>query len=143
MTRDKSAWAPVPLRLAIGIALMYHGGIKLFASGGHANIAYLVGQLGVPQADLMGWIIGVVEFVGGLGMVLGLFTRVAAGINVLNVGSLIALGAMRGGIPQPLPGGDPFPAFREAFLIVAAVLSMVLSGGGRWSLDERRRSGSA
>ena len=60
-------WAPLPLRLALGVGLIQHGGIKLFAPGGHANIAHLITQLGVPAADVMGWIVGLVEFVGGLG----------------------------------------------------------------------------
>ena len=41
-------WAPLPLRVALGIGLMIHGGIKLFVPGGHENIAHLIGQLGVP-----------------------------------------------------------------------------------------------
>jgi putative oxidoreductase len=82
------AWAPLPLRLALGVGLIQHGGIKLFAPGGHANIAHLVAELGVPAPDVMGWIVGLVEFVGGLGMLVGAFTPVAAGINALNVAGL-------------------------------------------------------
>ena len=37
-------WAPLPLRVALGIGLMIHGGIKLFVPGGHDNIAHEVAQ---------------------------------------------------------------------------------------------------
>lgn len=137
------AWAPLPLRLALGVGLIRHGGIKLFAAGGHANIAHLLAQLGVPAADLMAWIVGVVEFAGGLGILLGVRLPITAGINAVNVAGLLVLGAIRGGIPAPLPGGDPLPSFREAFLILAAALTLVLGGPGPLSIGEDRKGGPA
>lgn len=131
-----AVWAPLPLRVALGVGLIQHGGIKLFAPGGHANIAHLIAQLGVPAADAMGWIVGVVEFGGGLGLLVGAFIPITAGINALNVAGLLVLGAIRGGIPDPLPGGDPLPDFREAFLILAGTLTLALGGAGTWSVDE-------
>jgi len=38
-------WAPLPLRIALGIGLMIHGGIKLFVAGGHDNIAHMVADI--------------------------------------------------------------------------------------------------
>ena len=128
-------WAPLPLRLFLGGGLILHGGIKLFASGGHANIAQLVGQLGVPFADAVGWLVGVVEFGGGLGILLGVFFRLATVVNALNVAGLLVLGFVAGGIPAPLPGGDPLPGFREALLILAVVVNLLLSGPGRLALS--------
>ena len=115
---------------------MIHGGIKLFVRGGHENIAYLIGQLGVPFADAMGWVVGVVEFSGGLGILLGLLFKLATVANILNIGGLLVLGAIAGGIPAPLPGGDPLPEFREAFLILAGVVSLLLSGPGKFALRD-------
>ncbi len=139
-------WAPLPLRLFLGGGLILHGGIKLIAPGGHANIAYLVGELGVPFADFVGWLVGVVEFAGGVGILLGIFFRLATVANALNVAGLLLLGFAAGGIPAPLPGGDPLPGFREALLILAGVVSLLLSGpgrlalsGSRWRTWDRRR----
>jgi putative oxidoreductase len=114
---------------------MRHGGIKLFAPGGHANIVHLLGALGVPAPEAMGWVVGLVEFAGGLGMLIGALVPISAGVNALNVAGLLALGAIRGGIPPPLPGGDPLPDFREASLILAGAITLVLSGAGPWSVD--------
>lgn len=138
-----SEWAPVPLRLVLGAGLIYHGGIKLFASGGHVNIAHLVAQLGVPFPELMGWVAGVVEFGGGLGIVLGALLPIAAGLNALNVLGLIVLVVSVGGVPEPLPGGDPLPTIREAFLILAGTVSLLLSGPGRLALARLRVSDQA
>ena len=127
-------WAPLPLRAALGVGLLIHGGIKLFAAGGHDNIAHMIGQLGVPLPDAMAWVVGAVEFFGGLGIALGLVFPIAVGVNVLNVAGLLVLGWLAGGIPAPLPGGDPLPAFREAFLILAGTLTLLMTGPGRWAL---------
>lgn len=131
-------WAPLPLRLFLGGGLILHGGIKLIAPGGHANIAYLVGELGVPFTDFVGWLVGVVEFAGGVGILLGIFFRLATVANALNVAGLLLLGFAAGGIPAPLPGGDPLPGFREALLILAGVVSLLLSGPGRLALSGSR-----
>lgn len=134
-------WAPLPLRLALGGGLAWHGGIKLFADGGHANISHLIGALGMPFPDALGWLTAVIEFGGGLGMLIGAWTRVSAGINAANVAALLILAALRGGIPAPLPGGDPLPHAEFAALILAGTLALTLTGGGRWSLDRRRGAG--
>jgi len=130
-------WAPLPLRVALGIGLMIHGGIKLFVPGGHDNIAHEIAQFGVPLAGLMGWVVGCVEFFGGLGIFVGGLFKASTALNALNVGGLLVLGGLAGGIPDPLPGGDPLPAFREAFLILAGTLTLFLGGPGRWSIDRR------
>jgi putative oxidoreductase len=127
---DWKRYAPLPLRAFIGGGLILHGGIKLFASGGHTNIAYLVGQLSVPFADAAGWVVGSVEFVGGVAILAGAWFKVATIANALNVCGLLLLGYLAGGIPAPLPAGDPLPDFREAFLILAGVVSLLLSGPG-------------
>ena len=130
-------WAPLPLRIALGVGLMIHGGIKLFVAGGHDNIARMVAQLGVPLAGVMAWVIGGVEFFGGLGILLGALFRISTAVNALNVAGLLVLGGLAGGIPDPLPGGDPLPAFREAFLILAGTLTLFLGGPGRLAVDRR------
>jgi putative oxidoreductase len=130
-------WAPLPLRVALGIGLMIHGGIKLFVAGGHENIAHLIAQLGVPLSGTMAWVVGGVEFFGGLGILLGALFKVSTAVNALNVAGLLVLAALAGGIPDPLPGGDPLPEFREAFLILAGTLTLFLGGAGRGAVGRR------
>jgi putative oxidoreductase len=127
--------APMPLRLTLGVGLTIHGGIKLFTVGGHQNIVHLLTRLGVPFADLMGWVVGTLEFFGGLGIGFGVLLVLCAGLNALNVTGLLFLAALAGGIPEPLPGGDPLPTYPEAFLIFAGTLALTLGGGGKYMVD--------
>ena len=133
-------WAPLPLRVALGIGLMIHGGIKLFVAGGHENIAHLIAQLGVPLAGVLGWVVGGVEFFGGLGILVGALFRISTAVNALNVAGFLVFGGLAGGVPDPLPGGDPLPQFREAFLILAGTLTLFLGGAGRLAVDRRRQT---
>ena len=137
------AWAPLPLRLALGGGLIYHGGIKLFAPGGHANIAHLLG----PARGARGEPDGVDRR--------GRRVRRRAGDPSRRAPSAHRRDQCRqrpgppragrdpGGIPVPLPGGDPLPSFREAFLILAAALTLVLGGAGPFSIGGHSRSGAS
>ena len=79
---------------------------------------------------------------GGLGILVGAFMSLVAGINAISITALILLAVMRGGIPDPLPGGDPLPDFQSAFLILAGTLTLLLGGAGAWSVDNcRNREG--
>ena len=62
-------WAPLPLRLIVGYGFMEHGFAKL-ARGPDAFPAILQ-ALGVPAPHLTGWLMILVEIVGGLAVLLG------------------------------------------------------------------------
>jgi putative oxidoreductase len=129
-------WAPLPLRLALGIGMIQAGFPKLFIPLGRANIAHLLAELGIPVPQVMGWVVGLIEFVGGFGILLGALLAIAASLNALSILTLIVLSLTRGGIPQPLAGGDPFPDFPLAILILAGMVTLVLSGAGKLSLTQ-------
>lgn len=134
MFKQWQPWAPLPLRLALGIGMMQAGYPKLFVPFGRANIGHLLSQLGIPLPAVMGWVVGTIEFIGGLGILLGEAIAIAAGCNALSITILLVLSFARGGIPQPLPGGEPFPDYRLAILILAGMLSLFLGGAGAYSL---------
>jgi putative oxidoreductase len=136
MLKSWPQWAPIPLRLALGIGMVQAGYPKLFVPSGRANIAHLLTELGIPWPKLMGWVVGLIEVLGGLGILLGALIIIAAGVNALSIVTLLLLSWARGGMPQPLPAGDPFPDFTLAVLILAGMLTLVLGGAGAYSLDQ-------
>lgn len=136
MFKQWNQWAPLPLRLVLGIGMMQAGFPKLFIPAGRANIAHLLEGLGIPVPEVMGWVVGSIEFGGGLAILVGALIAIAAGLNVISITTLIVLSLARGGMPEPLPGGDPFPDYRLAILILTGMLTLVIGGVGAYSIDQ-------
>jgi putative oxidoreductase len=84
----KIAWAVVPLRVAVGLVFVMHGGQKLFVLGLEGTTAFMA-QVGIPFPGLAAGVVTMVELLGGLGILLGVGTRVAAALLAIDM--LVAL----------------------------------------------------
>jgi putative oxidoreductase len=73
---DLRCWSPLPLRLIVGCGFLEHGYAKL-AHNPERFVTILHG-LGVPAPLLMGWATIVVELLGELAVLLGVFVPLAA-----------------------------------------------------------------
>ncbi len=69
-------WAPIPLRLIVGYGFMQHGFAKW--SKGPEAFAVILHAIGVPAPHLMAWLTILVEFFGGLAVLLGAFIPLAS-----------------------------------------------------------------
>lgn len=125
------AWAPFVIRIALGTIFIMHGSQKLFGAFDGAGIkgtADFIGSLGFKPAALWAWLLALTEFVGGLGLIFGLLTRIAAiGIVVIMAVAIARVHFKQGFF---LPGG-----FEYSLALLAMALSLVLSGAGKLSLD--------
>jgi putative oxidoreductase len=115
------------LRIGAGLLYMQHGAQKLFGVMGGID-----GQgQAVQLASLMG-VAGVLEFFGGLLIVLGLFTRPVA---FLLAGEMLVAffkaHAPRGGFPLENEG-------ELALLYMVVWLTLVVFGAGAFSIDNLR-----
>ena len=70
-------WGLTILRVVVGIVFFVHGLQKLFLMG-FGGVAGMMDGLGVPAPGLFAVILTLVELLGGLALILGLFTRVVA-----------------------------------------------------------------
>jgi putative oxidoreductase len=120
------------LRIVLGIAMLVHGWSKL--SGGVDNVAgFFGGMLGIPAPGLMAWVVTIVEFVGGILLVVGFLTQIA--------GLLIALDMLGAILFAYLLRGAPFIengqiSWEKEAVFAAAALCLALSGPGAWSVDD-------
>ncbi|RMG66709.1 MAG: DoxX family protein [Calditrichaeota bacterium] len=152
MNRDRFTWSPLPLRLIIGIGFMFHGYAKLFSSVGHNNFIMLLQDLGMPLPSLLAWLVGFVEFFGGLALLLGAFTSIAALLLIVDMlGAMFFVSLPHGfdmlQVTVMIEGGPKFgvPGLEINLIYLAALISLLLTGPGHLSLDGwlRARQGSA
>ena len=122
------------LRIVVGIVFIAHGAQKLFVFGIHGVVGAFT-QMGVPLPSIAAPLVAIVEFVGGIALVLGLFTRIFAALLAIDMLGAIVLVHFRGGFF--LPAG-----FEFALTLLAANVALVVGGPGDYAIDSRRRTGA-
>ena len=129
---------PLMARLALGIVFFAHGSQKMFGCfGGHGwsgTVGFMHDKLGIPVAFAALAIIA--EFLGALGVLVGLATRLAA----FGIFCVMAVAVFFVHLPNGFFAEKHGFEYPMALGLVA--LSLVFSGPGPWSLDEiikRRR----
>ncbi len=120
-------WGITVLRVVVGIVFLAHGGQKLFVWG-IGNVAGSFGQMGIPLPMLAAPVVTLVEFLGGLALLAGLWTRwVAIPLAIDMLGAMLAVHLKAGFF---LPDGYEF-----VLTLLAANVALTLLGSGEASLE--------
>ena len=125
------------LRLVLGLVILPHGAQKVLGwFGGYGlsgTMGFFTGTLGIPA--VFAALAIAAEFLGGIALVLGAGTRVAA----LAVGVTMLVAALMVHLPNGFfmnwSGAQKGEGFEYHLLAVAVAAALVVRGGGALSVD--------
>jgi putative oxidoreductase len=124
--------AALALRVPVGIIFAAHGAQKLFGwFGGYGldGTGQFFGSIGLTPGYLMALLAGLAEFIGGLALVAGVLVRPAAAALAFTM--LVAIFAVHFSKGFFMSSGG----YEYALALFAASVALLLSGGGRLSVD--------
>jgi putative oxidoreductase len=128
-TRDAlphaAGFAPLALRLFAGTFLIYMSADNVLSAARMAEFTGFLRQFGFPAPELLAPLSVYAQFAAGIALLLGLLTRGAAAVMIVNF--VVALAAVHPALP-----------FREALdpsAMLACCIALLLLGGGKWSID--------
>jgi putative oxidoreductase len=126
MSSSLQSYGLTVLRVTIGVVFLVHGYQKLFTLGIH-GVAGMFGHMGIPLPAVSAVVVTLVEFIGGILLITGLATRVAASLIAIEMLTAILLVHVRHGFFNPT--GVEFP-----LTLLAASICLAVAGGGALSL---------
>jgi putative oxidoreductase len=112
------------LRVMMGIILTYQGWLKI------TELGFAVGffdKVGIPFATVTGPFISMLEFIGGLALIVGLFVRY--------LGTLFVIQFIVAAYVQWVVLNTGYMGSRLVLLILFGVVMLSTNGGGALSLD--------
>jgi putative oxidoreductase len=125
------------LRLVAGVVFFAHGAqLALGWFGGYgysATMGFFTQQLHIPAP--FAFLAIAAELLGGLGLILGLLTRIAA----FGIGVTMATAALMNHLPNGLfmnwYGSQKGEGYEYHLLAIAITLTLMIRGGGALSID--------
>jgi putative oxidoreductase len=124
------------LRLVLGVVFFAHGAQKMlgwFGGYGFQGTMGFFEHMGMPAPVAL--LIICTEFFGGLGLIVGLLTRIAAlGIGVEMIGAVFMV-HLQNGFFMNWYGTQKGEGFEYHLLAIAVAAALLLRGSGAFSLD--------
>lgn len=113
-------------RIGLGVVFMFHGAQKLFSAFGGKGLEGLTGMVG----PVIGPLVGIGEFFGGLAVLLGILSRFSAASLIVIMAGAIVLVHGKHGFAMANNG------FEFNFVLITLALPILLAGPGLIALAQ-------
>jgi putative oxidoreductase len=124
------SFGALAMRLALGAIMAAHGYEKIIPRGALYAFTQEVAHLGIPA--WLGYVSAFTEFFGGMLLILGLATRIAALGNAINMGVAV----VKVHLPAGLIGHNGKTGFEFPLALLTIALMLVFTGPGLLALDQ-------
>lgn len=134
---DKSSWVLLIARLSLGIVILPHGAQKVLGLFGGHGLAATVGHfqsMGMPL--VLALLVISAEFIGSLGMIIGLGTRfMAFSIFVTFFGAMFIGGHADHGFFMNWMGNQAGEGIEYFIMLLGLAIIGMIGGAGKCSVD--------
>jgi putative oxidoreductase len=115
------------LRVLLGATFLVHGIAKF--QGGIANTAGFFESLGIP--GFVAYIVALIELIGGIAMVLGLGTRVVAGLFAV----ILAVATLKVKLAIGFLGNGQMAGYELDLALLSISVYLALKSESYWAVD--------
>ncbi len=137
LATDQQSWSLLVSRLALGVVILPHGmqkALGLFGGHGFAGTMGFLQSMGMPF--LIALLVILAEFVGSIGLILGLGTRfMAFSVGLTMAGAAILGGHIHNGFFMNWFGMQKGEGVEYFILVVGLALAALIGGSGKLSVD--------
>lgn len=131
------SWSHLVVRLGLGVVFFAHGSQKVLGWFGGRGLRATVNGfkgMGIPPAAAV--IAALIEFLGGLAMIVGFLARPAAiGLIVVMAVAIAKVHAPHGFFINFSMTPGKGHGFEFNLVLIAIALSILIGGAGAWSID--------
>ena len=135
--KTADSWSLLILRLAVGIVIFPHGAQKLFGwfggNGFAATMGFFTNKMNIPA--FFAFLAIIAESLGSMGLITGFLTRVAAFGVLCNMIVAVWMVHWPHGFFMNWFGKQKGEGFEYHILVIGICLALLISGGGKWSVD--------
>jgi len=137
LATDQQSWSLLIVRLALGFVILPHGmqkALGMFGGYGFAGTVGFFQSMGMPF--IIGTLVILAEFVGSIGVIIGLGTRfMAASILLTMSGAMVLGGHLHNGFFMNWFGMQKGEGVEYFVLVIGLALAAVIGGSGKFSFD--------